>query len=145
VLTVSFAAIACAVTTLGQAGGDDASKELQGTWKIVSIIKEGDRVPEAEVKKTSIVVEKSKYKIVEGDKVLASGDIAVDVVANPWRIKLVPRKGADKDETFLGIYEIGFNKLRLCVAPVGKDYPTSFSSTAENKCSFYSLERTTGR
>src|SRR5262245_49301086 len=114
---------------------------MGGTWSVLTVTKEGEIVPGGDLKNTSIVFDRQQYRVTQGKEVVSQGDLELDDKSNSKRIKNKPKRGANKGETLAAFYEINKNRLRLCVAPTGADYPKEFVSTDKNKCSLYVFEK----
>jgi uncharacterized protein (TIGR03067 family) len=114
---------------------DKALKSLQGKWKAVSILANGDAVPEEQVEKTTVMIkEKELVLSVTPDQVAT---IALDSTQKPAWIDLTNHK----KEKFLGIYELKGETLKICLAGPGEKRPAGFESTKEGKTAYLVLKR----
>jgi uncharacterized protein (TIGR03067 family) len=107
----------------GQDGGNKSLTELQGTWKLVSLEREG------EVKEFA---DRAPHWVVKGDKVLYGGEelatIAPDAATTPKCLDFVFRQPKSENE---GIYAIDGDTWRICVnwqADGVKERPQEFST-----------------
>jgi uncharacterized protein (TIGR03067 family) len=106
---------------------DDGLKEFQGTWQLVlQDDRRGKADPEA-VKKTTIIVQKDRYKVAQEGKVADEFVIRLDPEKKPAEIDFVILDGPNQGKTEKGIYVLEGNKLKICVADMGKDRPTEFA------------------
>ena len=109
---------------------DPASKKdldwLQGTWKLVSAMRDGGALPEDEVKKTTIVIKDDTFLFPElaDDATSKQGTIRLDATKNPKQMDTI----STKKEVMLGIYELDGDHYKVCFAPTGKPRPSEFAS-----------------
>jgi uncharacterized protein (TIGR03067 family) len=104
--------------------------KLQGTWDLVSAVRDGKDVPDDEVRRTTLVIEGDTFKFPEDAAVGTgpSGTFTIDPSRTPKAIDATPDSGPHKGETRLGIYEIEGDLYRVGFAPPGKPRPTRFVS-----------------
>src|SRR5204863_9255711 len=109
---------------------DPASKKdldgLQGTWKLVSAIRDGEALPKDKVKQTTIVIK---------DDTFVFPDLAEYATSKQGTTKLDARKTprqmdatSTEKEVMLGIYELDGDHYKVCFAPTGKPRPSEFAS-----------------
>ncbi len=107
--------------------------QLKGTWTASSIEYAGEKVESDIIKGLTVVI--------DGDKMTIKGDSAeiekygkatlkIDPTTTPKVIDISITGGDEKGTTFEGIYEVGKDELKLCVALAGKERPTKFESRA---------------
>jgi uncharacterized protein (TIGR03067 family) len=110
-------------------------KKYEGTWQVVSLEVEGNKADEEDAKKITVINEADgKWAIEVEGKVMVRGTSEIDPVKKPKTVDLTITEGDDKGQTALGIYEFADDNTRkVCLAQAGKERPTEFSSTAENK------------
>jgi uncharacterized protein (TIGR03067 family) len=110
-------------------------KKYEGTWQVVSLEVEGNKAAEEDAKKITVINEADgKWAIEVEGKVMVRGTSEIDPVKKPKTVDLTITEGDDKGQTALGIYEFADDNTRkVCLAQAGKERPTEFSSTAENK------------
>jgi uncharacterized protein (TIGR03067 family) len=112
---------------LGLMSADDkpgtGQKELQGTWKLVSVESEG---------MLNDPMGGKPNWVIKGDKVFYGGaelaDLKVDPSTSP---RIMDFKIRDPEQVFEGIYVVEDGKLKICVnrkADGAKDRPGSFST-----------------
>jgi uncharacterized protein (TIGR03067 family) len=126
-----FLAVAALAVGLTAAADDKATKdELQrftGTWRGVSVVRDGKEVPKAEAEKVRLVVMGEKYTLTEGGETI-EGTHTVDPTRSPRHIDAVRTKGPHKGETLRGVYELGADSFTVCFAAPGKDRPTELNA-----------------
>jgi uncharacterized protein (TIGR03067 family) len=114
--------------------GDAAvKKELEkvaGTWRLVSVEKDGRKLPEDEVKPLRLVIAGDRYTLRRAGKTVEEGKVRIDPTRNPRTIDIYPTKPEGKVQ--LGIYEWdGDDRLRICFTHPGaaQTRPAEFSTT----------------
>ena len=132
------------------ASGDDAKDEaikkdrqrIEGTWRVTSLAINGNKSKVEDAQKLTVVNDdKGTWRLRAGDKEVSKGTSTFDPTKKPKTIDFTPTAGGGTDDLFLGIYQLGKNKRKLCFAPTGKARPTEFSSTAENQQILVTFER----
>jgi uncharacterized protein (TIGR03067 family) len=109
---------------------DPASKKdlegLQGTWKLISAMRDGEALPPDKVKKTSIVIKGDTFLFPESAEYATSkeGTIRLDATKTPKQMDAT----STEKEVMLGIYELDGDRYKVCFAPTGKPRPTEFAS-----------------
>lgn len=110
---------------------EDAGKKdlamMQGDWNMVSMVRDGKPIPDADVRATSRTVQGNQYRVLRSGNVIGKGTFKIDATKKPKTIDFSP-ESADNDQVMLGIYEFDGDNFKLCYAPGGKDRPTAFSS-----------------
>jgi len=108
---------------------DPASKKdlngLQGTWKLVSAMKDGEALPEDKVKNTSIVIKDDTFVFPESAEYATSkeGTIKLDATKKPKQMD-----ATSTEKNMLGIYKLDGDRYKVCFAPTGKPRPSEFAS-----------------
>jgi len=125
-----FLIIASISVSLGSDNPQDpASKKdlngLQGTWKLVSAMKDGEALPEDKVKNTSIVIKDDTFVFPESAEYATSkeGTIKLDATKKPKQMDAF-----DREKVMLGIYKLDGDRYKVCFAPTGKPRPSEFAS-----------------
>jgi len=135
-----FLVVGALLTTLGtMAVAEDAKdtaikkdrKQYEGTWRVVTLEVDGNRMKDEDVKKLTVINgPDGTWSLRSEDQEISKGTSSIDPTKQPKTIDFTPTEGEGKGNQHLGIYELGTNTRKLCFAPVGKDRPTEFSSTA---------------
>jgi uncharacterized protein (TIGR03067 family) len=109
---------------------DEIKKELkkfEGTWKIVSVEAEGEKLPTDMFKDSKLVLKDDQFTFTEG-KTVSKGTFKVDPSKKPKTIDIKFTEGPEKGQTLMGIYEIDGDTYKVCLDPTGKKRPTKFES-----------------
>lgn len=112
---------------------------LQGSWKLISAMQDGNALPEDKVKQTTIVFKGDTFVFPHLADYATSraGTIKIDATKNP---KEMDATSTNRD-VMLGIYELNGDSYKVCFAPVGKPRPTALSSTPGSGNIFQVWER----
>jgi uncharacterized protein (TIGR03067 family) len=127
-----FVAFAVVLTCSSVAWSDDAkdeAKKMEGTWLPSSAELAGEKFPD-EVRKTiKLVLADDKYTVTVG-KNPDKGTVKLDPSKKPKEMDITGTEGPNKGKTFLAIYELKDDTLRVCYDLSGKSRPTEFKTTA---------------
>ena len=104
----------------------DASK-ITGTWVITSGTKYGEAVDKKSTEGT-IVIDKEKIQIKEGDTVAHEMTYKIDAKHSPAHIDMKGTVGPAKDLSAEGIIELSGDTLKLCYSFPGEKRPAKFES-----------------
>jgi uncharacterized protein (TIGR03067 family) len=110
-----FVAIA-ALLLVAADGPDPAKKELaalEGTWTMISLEVEGQKVSEDRVQGSELVIKDGKYIVTTRGKRHETA-LTLDPTQKPKHIDMVFADGENKDKPHRGIYEIDGDTLRVC-------------------------------
>ena len=124
---IRLLAVAALSLGLGTVAADDkaAKDELEkftGTWKCVSVVRDGKDVPKPEAEAVRLVVTGEKYTLTEGGETI-EGTHKLDPTKKPKEIDAVRTKGPNKGETLRGVYELTEDTFVVCFAAPGKERP----------------------
>lgn len=100
-------------------------EKLAGKWQPVSSGTGTQKFPEEQLKKTLLVIEKDKYTVTIGP-MKDQGELKLDPKAKPKTMDIFGTEGPNKGKTFLCIYEIDGDMLKVCYALDGTKRPTEF-------------------
>jgi uncharacterized protein (TIGR03067 family) len=118
---------------------DDLDK-LQGSWKIVSLEKDGKKQPEDALKSLKVIIKDDKFILKEGDKD-AESSIKLDPSAKPKAIDLTVKEG-DAAKTIKGIYQLADDDLKICAAgDPNADRPKDFATKPKANVGLVVLKR----
>jgi uncharacterized protein (TIGR03067 family) len=108
-------------------GLESEIKSLAGTWTPTSGELGGQPFPEAVLKATKLVVDGNKYTVTVGDQV-DRGVVKIDATKKPKTMDITGEDGPNKGKTFLCIYELNGDTLKVCYDLSGKARPEEFKS-----------------
>jgi uncharacterized protein (TIGR03067 family) len=100
------------------------AKKFEGTWEVVKATGNGMPIEQ----KSTLVLEGNKYTRTRPNGDTDTGTFSVDPSKKPKTIDVMPGDGKAKDKTWLGIYELDGDSLKICLAEPGKDRPDDFTS-----------------
>ncbi len=101
-------------------------ERLQGTWRVVDLETDGQRVPEPMLAQARIVVRGDRFSSL-GMGATYEGTMVLDPTATPRRLDIRFDEGPEAGNTDLAIYELDGDTWRLCLG-TGDDRPTGFSA-----------------
>ena len=102
-------------------------KLLQGTWMPTAAEVSENPFGEATLKIMKLVVEGDKYAVTVGISV-DLGTVRIDPAAKPMTMDIISTDGPNRGKTFLAIYELNGDTLRVCYDLTGKVRPTEFKT-----------------
>jgi uncharacterized protein (TIGR03067 family) len=112
----------------GPKGTAGDAKEIQGTWLPETAELAGQPFPEQVTKSIRLVLaEGGKYTATVGDRV-DEGTTKLDATKKPKTLDIVGTKGPNMGKTFLAIYELKGDTLRVCYDLSGKAHPGEFKT-----------------
>lgn len=137
--------LTAAISSAGDATDDAIKKDrkrIEGTWRAVELVVDGNKADEADAKKITVVngADGSWSLNVEGAEV-SQGTSVIDPSKKPKTIDLTPTLGEGKGMVHEGIYEVEEKTRKLCLAPPGKPRPSEFSSTPGSEHILVKFER----
>jgi uncharacterized protein (TIGR03067 family) len=141
-------ALLTAIATI--AAADDAKdkaikrdrKQIEGTWRIVSLEVNGKKAMDEDAKKFTVVNgSDGTWSLLAEGKEISKGTSTFDPTKKPKTLDFTPTEGAGKDNQYAGIYELGEKTRKMCFAPPGKDRPTEFSSMPGSEHILVTFER----
>lgn len=99
-------------------------KQLEGSWQLVSSVKDGKEAPDEVVKSIRLVIKDSKHTVYRGD------DFVVKEIPFKLDLSQDPKRSVDTlpdGKQIKAIYKIEDDTLTSCSAGVDKDFPKEFS------------------
>ncbi len=126
----SVAAALAAVLVLAANAQADPKKELdqlQGVWKVTEAVRDGK--PDEDIKGDTLTIAGESFTIKVSKGGDMKGNLKLDFAKKPKAVDLVNTDGAAKGSTFLGIYEVAGETMKLCLAPpAATERPKEFVS-----------------
>lgn len=125
----------------GATAADDPKNDherLEGTWKVVSSVIDGQPVPAERLKDMRVIHGhhkdgKHEFAVKKGDEVQSRGVVTHEEDKKPKVFDVTYTEGLNKGKTFHGIYEVEGDTLKLCWSMMGEDHPKEFASKAGSK------------
>ena len=140
-LLTAMAAIASADDAADEAIKKDR-KQIEGTWRVVALVVNGNAVPEEDAKKLTVVNSADgTWSLRSEDQEIGNGTSTIDPTKKPKTIDFTPTDGEGKGKKHLGIYELGDKTRKLCFAPSGRERPAELSSTPGSENTLITFER----
>jgi uncharacterized protein (TIGR03067 family) len=108
---------------------DDPSGDLKksaGLWRLVSIMDDGNEVPQASFRGLTVTIASNVYTIRAGSRILERGTFVLDPSQSPKAIDATVTEGPGKGTKSVGIYSVDETTRKVCFsAPVSRGRLTS--------------------
>jgi uncharacterized protein (TIGR03067 family) len=107
-------------------------EQMQGKWQMVSMEREGKKLPDALVKTYKRVVKGNEYRVTWVEDRLPevlNTVMTLDPRQNPKAVDILVGNGQFTGKKRLGIYRIEGDMETVCLAQPGKARPASFDSS----------------
>jgi uncharacterized protein (TIGR03067 family) len=102
-------------------------KEMDGTWKPASAELAGKPWPKQVLDSMKLILKDDQYTVEIGDN-KDEGTVKLDPSKSPKTMDITGTNGPNKGKTFLVIYELKGDELRVCYDLSGKSRPTEFAT-----------------
>ena len=120
---------------------DDAKKDeskIDGTWLLTSAELGGKKLPKG-AESVKLTLKKGEYEVQAESP--DRGTVTYDDSAKPKEMDIKGTEGPNKGKTFLAIYELSGDKLKICYDLTGKARPTEFKTQPKTKQFLATYER----
>jgi uncharacterized protein (TIGR03067 family) len=114
-------------------------EKMQGTWLVVSMVREGTSAADAEFKNVKVTIKDDVLAVKDGDKD-EQVTIKLDPTKTPKTIDMAT-KNKPMAEQISGIYELKGDDLKICFAKGGGARPTEFASKPGSNDALIVLKR----
>jgi uncharacterized protein (TIGR03067 family) len=107
-------------------------ERMQGRWQMISMEREGKKLPDPLVKTYKRIVKENEYRVTwveDGQPAALNTVMTLDPRQNPKAIDILLGNGQLKGKKRLGIYRIDGDTETVCLAQPGKARPTRFDSS----------------
>jgi uncharacterized protein (TIGR03067 family) len=125
VLSLSAATTVC---------GDDKDdvKNMEGTWLAATAELAGAPFPDKIRQSMKLILKGDRYTVFVG-KMPDQGTCKVDASKKPKALDITGTDGPNKGKTFLAIYELNGDTLKVCYDLSGKQRPAEFMTRADTQ------------
>ena len=140
--TVALLAVAVVLLATPLVRADAAAddwKKLAGAWKVDAATLNGEDATGA-FKEAVLTIEEGKYKVAFAG-MSDAGTLKLDPARKPKLMTITGTDGPNRGKTLPAIYEIEADTLKVCYTLEGKNPPTEFKSTADNKTLLVTYKR----
>jgi uncharacterized protein (TIGR03067 family) len=135
--------IAACPLVAGDKGQDDKfdPAKLDGSWKFVSAIKNGEKIAEDSLKKQTMTMTKDTLTLKSPDATFVM-KYTLDTKAKPVGVQFTITEGpVGVGSKADGIIELKGDDLKICYAPEGGDAPKTFEAKEGSKFHLFVLKR----
>jgi uncharacterized protein (TIGR03067 family) len=108
-------------------------KDAKGTYVPTEMTVAGQMAPADQLSAIKLTVGDGKYKVEINNEGAESGTYTVDTSKKPVRMVITATDGPNKGKKILAITEVKDDMMKVCYDVEGKEYPTEFKSTKDNK------------
>jgi uncharacterized protein (TIGR03067 family) len=113
---------------------------LQGAWTITAMDMDGQTMPETMLGDARLVIEGSRFTST-GMGAVYEGTLKLDSSSSPAHLDMRFDAGPEKGNTNLGIYQLGRDSWKLCLATRGTVRPSTFASPTGSGIAVQTLAR----
>lgn len=122
-----IAVVLVAAAPIAKDEAAEEMKRLEGTWQLVSAVKDGKETSADVVKKIRVTIKDGKHTVRFGEDVLAK---EISFVVDPTKKPKQTTDTLPDGKEIKGIYKLDNDTLTSCVAEPGKERPTEFAAKA---------------
>jgi uncharacterized protein (TIGR03067 family) len=116
------------------------AKALEGTWLPTMAELAGEKFPDEGLKSITLTLSGSSYTVMVG-KATDKGTVKLDPGKKPKTLDITGTEGPNKGKTFLAIYELKGDTLRVCYDLSGKARPEEFKTKADTQLFLVTYKR----
>lgn len=106
-------------------GFEEDSKMIEGSWVIVEAELGGQKLPDEGIKGIKLILQEGRYRL-QNDQ----GEYKLNPAEKIKAMDIVGREGPNEGKSFLAIYELKGDRLRICYDLAGKTRPKEFKTEA---------------
>ena len=122
---LTLGVICLALSPLKYQKADDDLKLIEGAWIPVIAELSGQKLPDETLKDTRLILADGRYTY-QNDH----GAYTLAPSENPKAMDITGKEGPNQGKTFLAIYELTEDTLRICYDLAGKTRPQEFATKA---------------
>ena len=105
---------------------------IEGTWLPVEAELGGQPFPAEVLKTMKLLIQEGRYTAYVGEK-LDKGTVKTDSSTTPKAMDITGTEGPNQGRTFLAIYEIEDESMRICYDLSGTERPTAFETKPDTQ------------
>ena len=120
------------VLSLTNTNAEETQKTIEGTWIPVSAEVGGQKLPDDALKGTKLVLKDGQY-FYHNDRGVDQGTYKLLTVDDSQAMDINGTEGPNKGRTFLAIYELSGDSLKICYDLEGKARPKQFKTEKGTK------------
>jgi uncharacterized protein (TIGR03067 family) len=120
------------VLSLTNTNAEEKQKTIEGTWIPVSAEVGGQKLPDDALKGTRLILKAGQYSY-QNDRGVDQGNYKLLTVDDSRAMDINGTEGPNKGRTFLAIYELSGDSLKICYDLEGKVRPKSFKTEKGTK------------
>jgi uncharacterized protein (TIGR03067 family) len=129
------------VLPVARSGAASDTQEADGTWKPISAEFAGAKYPQQVLDMMKLILKGDKYTVDVGGQ-MDEGTVTRDPGKSPKTMDITGTNGPNKGKTFLVIYELKGDELRVCYDLSGESRPKEFATKAKTKLFLVTYRRT---
>ena len=119
----------------------DAWQDFQGTWQAVWVAEDGRKLSAEAARDTSLTISGHRYTLRSQGHDFRGAMSRVGRTRRRGAVDFVADGSGDGRQAWRGIYVLGDDELSVCVAPPGRQRPTSFAARPGSGHWLYLLRR----
>jgi uncharacterized protein (TIGR03067 family) len=120
------------LSPVDRAGAGSDARDMEGTWRPLSAEFAGEKWPQKVLDTMKLTMEDGKYSVEVGGR-SDEGTVTCDPAKSPRAMDIKGTNGPNKGKTFLVIYELKGDELRVCYDLSGQSRPTEFATKARTQ------------
>jgi uncharacterized protein (TIGR03067 family) len=124
---VAIVIVFAITASAGSQESTNDAKALEGKWLVVTAELGGTAMPKEVTQTMRLSIMGEKYAFTEG-KALDQGMVKIDGSKKPKAMDIIGGEGPNKGKTFLAIYDLQGDTLRVCYDLTGKARPSEFAT-----------------
>jgi uncharacterized protein (TIGR03067 family) len=113
---------------LGAADEKEDTRKMEGTWVAAAAELGGQKLSEEVVKAIKLMLKDGKYTVQVRNEGTDQGTYQLHPAKKPKAIDITGTLGPNKGKTFLAIYELSDDALKVCYDLSGKTRPSEFAT-----------------